>query len=108
MQEYLMEYGVLDGVYNANCGRSNWIIQILSRSTGGTWGRGVELGHVVQHDAVYGETGVLLVQVQHLPHILQAPCLHLHWQLHPLPPEMFLQMLSDQFSLQMIDRKSQN
>lgn len=63
--------------------RGGLSINMRGVRVGATWQRGVQAGHVVEHDAVYAAR-VRFQHCQDLMHLLQRPRLHLYW--HPQPP----------------------
>ena len=57
-----------------------------------TWSRGIQLGHVVQHEAFHKAMLVRLQEVQHLLHLLQGSSLHLDWNVLVFSPHPVLQI----------------
>ncbi len=57
-----------------------------------TWSRGIQLGHVVQHEAFHQAVLVRLHKLQHLLHLLQGSCLHLNGNVLVFSPHPVLQI----------------
>ncbi len=57
-----------------------------------TWSRGIQLGHVVQHEAFHKAVLVRFQELQHLLHLLQGSCLHLNGNVLVLSAHKVLQI----------------